>query len=121
MSSSQRKKDSSRSHSEGTRVIRGSGNVFADLGLDDAEALLAKARLAHSICSLVEEAGLNQVQAAKRLGIDQPKVSNLMRGKLRDFSIQRLMEYLVRLGQDVEIRVRPANPRRAAAVRVEAA
>src|SRR5207249_1705688 len=86
----------------------GNGNVFADLERVDAEEALAKAQLAHEIAVLVDSAGLTQAQAAKRLGIDQPKVSLLLRGRLAGFSIERLFRFLNELGQDVEIKIRPA-------------
>src|SRR5580698_6799049 len=85
------------------QIWEGSGNVFADLGLPDAEELLAKANLAHRITCLVTEQKLTQTQAAARLGIDQPKVSALLRGKLDGFSTERLIRFLNALGQDVEI------------------
>lgn len=86
---------------------KGSGNVFADLGLPDAEEMLLKAHLAHQISEILEERELTQVQAADLLGVDQPKVSHLLRGNLRGFSIERLTRFLNALGQDVEIVVRP--------------
>lgn len=82
-----------------------SGNVFADLGFPDAEELLHKAKLASTICDLIRSAGLSQKAAAHRLGVDQPKVSALMRGKLRDFSIERLMRFVTALHQDVLITI----------------
>lgn len=85
----------------------GSGNVFADLGLPDADELLVKAELVLQISRIIEEHGLTQVQAAEELGIDQPKVSSLLRGHLRGFSVERLTRFLNALGQDVEIVVRP--------------
>ena len=85
----------------------GSGNVFADLGLDDADILLAKSNLVIKINSLIESRGLTQVQAAKLLGVDQPKVSALRRGKLGEFSLERLMRFLRRLNHEVEIKVKP--------------
>jgi predicted XRE-type DNA-binding protein len=84
-----------------------SGNVFADLGLPDADELLVKAELVMQISRIVEERGLTQVQAAELLGIDQPKVSHLLRGNLRGYSVERLSRFLNALGQDVEIVVRP--------------
>ena len=84
-----------------------SGNVFADLGLPDAEELLVKAELVLQISRIIEERGLTQVRAAEELGIDQPKVSALLRGHLRGFSVERLTRFLNALGQDVEIVVRP--------------
>src|SRR5438094_5170595 len=91
-------------------VTPGGGNVFADLGLRDADERLAKAALAHEICAIIRDAGLDQAEAAERLGVDQPKVSALMRGRLKDFSTDRLMRFLTTLGRDVLIVVRP--PRR---------
>jgi predicted XRE-type DNA-binding protein len=89
----------------------GSGNVFADLGLPDADLLLAKAELARQIGSIIEHRHLTQAQAAQILGIDQPKVSSLLRGRLEGFSMERLTLFLVRLGRDVQIVV--SNRRRA--------
>jgi predicted XRE-type DNA-binding protein len=86
---------------------RGSGNVFADLGLPGAEEMLLKAHLTHQISMILEERGLTQAQAAELLAIDQPKVSHLLRGNLRGFSVERLTRFLNALGQDVEIVVRP--------------
>ena len=85
----------------------GSGNVFADLGLPDAEEMLLKAHLVHQISTILEKRGLTQAQAAELLSIDQPKVSHLLRGHLRGFSTGRLTRFLNALGQDVEIVVRP--------------
>jgi predicted XRE-type DNA-binding protein len=88
-------------------VFTGSGNVFADLGLANSEDRLIKARLAHKISEIIASQNLTQVQAAEILGIDQPKISALSRGKLKDFSISRLIKYLNVLGSDVEITVKP--------------
>ena len=89
----------------------GSSNVFADLGLPDADLLLAKAELVRQIGSIIEHRHLTQAQAAQILGIDQPKVSSLLRGRLEGFSMERLTMFLIRLGRDVQIVVR--NRRRA--------
>ena len=94
------------SKTPGARVTRGSGNVFADLDLPDADELLVKAGLAHRIGMLID--GLTQAEAAKRLRIDQPKVSRLLRGELYGFSTEQLMRFLNELGQDVAIEVRGA-------------
>jgi predicted XRE-type DNA-binding protein len=85
-----------------------SGNVFADLGLPNPEELLAKAELANKIAVIIQERKLTQAKAAKLLGIDQPKVSMLLRGRLTGFSIERLMRFLLLLGQDVKISVHPS-------------
>lgn len=95
----------------------GSGNVFADLGLPNPEETLAKAELAHKITVLLRDRGLTQVQAAKLLGIDQPKVSALIRGRLSGFSLERLMRFLLLLGQDIKITVH-ASPRSRSRARV---
>jgi predicted XRE-type DNA-binding protein len=104
----------------GVKVHGGSGNVFADLGLSDAEERLAKAELAHRICSLIKSKKLTQTQAARRLGVDQPKVSALVRGRLEQFSTERLFRFFNRLDQDVLIVIRPTEPQRRAGVRVVA-
>lgn len=87
-----------------------SGNVFADLGRPDAEEMLVKAELVHQIASIVRRRHLTQVQIAEVLGISQPKVSELLRGNLRGFSLERIARFLNALGRDVEIRVK-AKPR----------
>jgi predicted XRE-type DNA-binding protein len=83
-----------------------SGNVFVDLGVDAPEQALAKAELTAKIAQIIEARGLTQAAAAKLLGIDQPKVSALLRGKLTGFSTERLIKFLNALGRDVEIVVR---------------
>lgn len=90
-------------------IEESSGNVFADLGLKNPEELLAKAELVHRVCDIIAERKLTQVRAAKLLGIDQPKISALMRGKLDGFSLDRLFRFLNALGSDVEISIRPAR------------
>src|SRR4051794_10119349 len=99
-------------------VEASSGNVFADLGLKNPEELLAKAELVQRISDIIAERKLTQARAAKVLGIDQPKVSALLRGKLDGFSIDRLFRFLNALGKDVEISVRPARHAEDAGTRV---
>lgn len=89
-------------------VTRGSGNVFADIGLPHPEEHLAKAQLVSMIDDVIRDRGLTQHDAAKLMGIDQPKVSHLLRGRFGGFSTQRLIEFLNALGRDVEIVVRAA-------------
>lgn len=84
----------------------GSGNVFQDLGLPNAEERLAKAKLAAKIIELIEMRNLNQKKAAFLLEIDQPKISALYHGRLSGFSISRLIKFLNLLEQDVEITIR---------------
>ncbi|PZD73113.1 hypothetical protein C1752_02911 [Acaryochloris thomasi RCC1774] len=88
-------------------VQMSSGNVFADLCLPDSDELLLKAELAHHISERITERQLTQIQAAELLGVDQPKISALTRGKLTGFSIERLFRFLNTLGSDIEIRVTP--------------
>jgi predicted XRE-type DNA-binding protein len=95
---------------EEIEVYHGSGNVFADLELPDAEEIQAKAELARQILSIITKRNLTQVMAAEILGIDQPKVSALMRGKQRGFTMERLFHFLNALGRDVQIVVK-AKPR----------
>src|SRR6266496_58251 len=92
-----------------------SGNVFADLGLPNPEEALAKSELAHKITLLIEGKGLTQAQAAKLLGVDQPKVSALIRGRLSGFSLERLMRLLLLLGQDIKIAVQACRGSRSRA------
>jgi predicted XRE-type DNA-binding protein len=102
-------RNGSRNRAEKTKdtIEQGSGNVFADLGLPNPELALAKARLVQSIRDLIAERKLTQVKAAKLLGLDQPKVSALVRGRVEGYSIDRLFRFLNALGQRIEITVRP--------------
>lgn len=87
-------------------VHASSGNIFADLGRPDAEEALARVRLAQQIAEIIERKELSQSEAAELMGLDQPKVSALVRGRLSGFSTDRLLRCLMSLGQDVEIVVR---------------
>jgi predicted XRE-type DNA-binding protein len=91
------------------RVEKGSGNVFADLGLPHPEQELLKAKLTLQIYRLIKRRGLKQAEAGRILGIQQPHVSALMRNRAGAFSVERLMDFLTALGQDVEIIVRPTR------------
>jgi predicted XRE-type DNA-binding protein len=82
-----------------------SGNVFADLGLENADELLLKADLAHAINSQIRIHGWTQVEAAERTALTQPEVSKIARMKTEGFSQERLQNVLRRLGMDVEIRL----------------
>jgi predicted XRE-type DNA-binding protein len=93
------------------RIEEGSGNVFADLGLPDAEERLTKANLAIEITGAIRARRLTQAKAAALLDIDQPKISRLLRGQLSGFSTERLIHFLTLLGQDVTIVVKPAARR----------
>ncbi|MFO8038218.1 MAG: helix-turn-helix transcriptional regulator [Sodalinema sp.] len=93
--------------SDEIKVQSSSGNVFADLGLANPDDLLIKAELVRQISNMIEAKGLTQTESANILGIDQPKVSALVNGKLSGFSTDRLFKFLNALGSDVEIRVIP--------------
>lgn len=91
-------------------IERGSTNVYADLGLDNAEEMLVKAQLATEINDIIKQRKLTQVQAAELLGITQPKLSGLLRGQFRGISESKMLECLTRLGRDIEIVVK-STPR----------
>src|SRR5258708_5284256 len=91
------------------RMENSSGNVFADLGLPHPEQELLKAKLTLQIYRLIKERGITQTEAGKILGIKQPHVSALMRNRAGSFSVERLMDFLTALGQNVEITVKPAR------------
>ena len=99
---------------------KGTDNVLTDLGFDDAEELSAKAVLAVKLNELIEKRGLSQTQAAGITGMTQPKVSQVRRYKLQNISLERLMQALVSLDQQVEIVVRPARRAHGAGITVAA-
>jgi predicted XRE-type DNA-binding protein len=92
-----------------TPITRGTGNVFADLGLADAGERQTKTRLALALNRIIKDQALKQIDAARLLGVPQPKVSALVNYRLDGFSVGKLMEFIVALGRDVEIIVRPAR------------
>jgi predicted XRE-type DNA-binding protein len=94
---------------EECEIQHSSGNVFADLELPDAEEMQAKALLSIQIHDIIKKRRLTQAQAAELLGIDQPKVSALIRGRLKGFSMERLFHFLNLLGRDVQIVVSPKS------------
>jgi predicted XRE-type DNA-binding protein len=94
-------------------VTASSGNVFADLGFAEPEEELTKAQLASHIRQVIKRRRLTQVTAATLMGIDQPKVSALLNGRLANFSSERLMRLLTQLGQDVDIMVKATARKRA--------
>jgi predicted XRE-type DNA-binding protein len=91
-------------------VERSSGNVFEDIGLAQSAELLAKSEIAARIAAIIQKRGLTQAKAAEVLGIDQPSISDLVRGRLRGFSSDRLFRFLNALGQDVRIVIVPRPP-----------
>ena len=103
---------------EKAKITASSGNVFADLGFPDPAAELVKAELVRQIRGIIHRRGLSQTQAAKLLGIKQPNVSSLVRGKIGGFSTERLFRFLNALNQDVEISLKPARRKSGGTVRV---
>lgn len=101
--------------SEARRISPSSGNVFADLGFADPEPEMVKAKLAQRLARIVAERGWTHARAAETMGIGQPKVSDLMRGRLDGFSTDRLIRLLTHLDQDVTITVAPRPASRARA------
>jgi predicted XRE-type DNA-binding protein len=101
-----------------TKKIRyevGSSNVFADIGLPNADEHLIKAQLVYKIDTLMRQRKLKQTEAARLFGVKQPDISKMLRGDFRQFSVERLMRFLVALGQDVEIVVKPHRDNQKAA------
>lgn len=96
--------------SEEPHATGSTGNVFEDLGLDDAENLHTKAQLAAKISSIIKHRHLTQSEAAEVLGTTQPKVSSLTRGELYGFSVERLYRFLNALGRDVDVYVKKRGP-----------
>ena len=94
---------------EGVEIETGSGNVFADLGLPDAEKLKIKSGLVIEITRAIRKLGLTQEEAGLRMGIPQPKVSAMLRGDFANLSERKLMDCLNRLGYDIEIKVKPTR------------
>lgn len=89
------------------KVVRGSGNIFANIGDPEPERTLARAQIMSRIADIIEQRGLTQAQAAKILGIPQPRVSNLMSEKLSMFSLDHLFQLLNALDRDIEIVIKP--------------
>jgi len=96
-----------------------SGNVYADLGHADAEGMLVKAQLASKISEIIKKRRWSQQRAAEILGTTQPKLSNMLRGQFRGISEAKMLDYLTRLGRDVQIVISPPAPRSKAMGRIE--
>jgi len=95
-----------KSEAERETVVHGTANVFADLGYPDAEERQTKLRLAYAINRILVRRKLTQSVAAETLGVNQPKISALLRYKLDGFSVERLMIFLTALDRDVEISIK---------------
>ena len=105
---------------DNVKIERGSGNVFADLGLPDADAHLLKAELVTRIEKIIRQRGLKQVEAARLLGLSQPDVSRLLRGSFQEHSLERFLSLLTSLGCDVKIVIRESHSERRGRLSVEA-
>ncbi len=101
-----------------TKVTRSSGNVYADLGIEQPEEHALKAELVRKISAALKAQSLNQTAASKKLGIGQPDVSKMLGGQFKQFSVERLMRFLVALGHDVTIVVEPARAAKARAAQL---
>lgn len=99
---------------------KGSGNVFADIGLPNPEEALAKAEIARQVNRILVARKLSQAEAGVILGIAQPRVSDLIRGRLGRFSLDKLIDFAKRSGNDVEIRIKPSRRPRLKVLRTTA-
>lgn len=92
-----------------SKIVKGNMNVYADLGVADADEMLVKAQLATKIAEIIKLRKLTQIQAASLLGISQPKLSNMLRGRFRGISETKMLECLTLLGSDVQIVIKSAS------------
>ena len=92
-----------------SNITKSSGNVFADMGMKAHKEALAKAKTAREISLIINERKLNQTEAAKLLRTTQSKISKIIRGELSSVSIEKLLHYLILLGNDIEINIKPHN------------
>ena len=103
-------------------IRRGTKNVFADLGFPDADAHLLKAQLMSRVQDILRDRKLNQTEAARIMGVSQPDLSRMMKGRFRDISVERIMRMLVKLGCEVDILIKPQGRKRSlAAIHLEPA
>jgi len=103
-----------------SKITLGSGNVFADLGLENAQEHDVKAHLVILVSKMIEAQNLAQGQAASKMGLRQPDVSKLLRGRFEGFSLERLLYFVRALGSDVEIKIKPGKPKREGRILVTA-
>ena len=97
--------------SDKIKIKKSSGNVFEDLDLPDAEELFLKATLGFEVFQIIGKRKLTQAEAAEVLGVKQPEISRLKKGKFNHYSVERLMTFLTRLNRDIEIRIIPSENR----------
>ncbi len=97
-----------------SEIEKGSTNIYADLGMADAEEMLVKAQLAAKIAEIIKQRKMTQAQASALLGMPQPKLSNMLNGRFRGISEIKMLDCLTRLGRDVQIVIKPASRSRKA-------
>lgn len=107
-------------HNADDTVIASTGNVFADLGIEMPEDDMLKVNIAHAITNVIQSGGYTQEKAAKIMGIDQPKVSKLLRGRLSEFGVEWLMLRLLLLGYDIEFRVKKTRSQKRGRIKLVA-
>jgi predicted XRE-type DNA-binding protein len=101
------------------KVTPSSGNIFADLGLDQPQEHNVKAHFVMLITQMIEAQGLTQAQAAHKIGLRQPDVSKLLRGRFEGFSLERLLNFVRALGSDIEIKIKPSKRKHEGRILVE--
>jgi predicted XRE-type DNA-binding protein len=103
-----------------SKITQSSGNIFADLGLENPQEHYVKAHLIILISKMIESNNLTQGQAATKMGLRQPDVSKLLRGRFEGFSLERLLYFVRALGSDVEIKIKPSKPKQEGRILVTA-
>jgi predicted XRE-type DNA-binding protein len=103
-----------------SKVTNGSGNIFADLNLPDANEHHVKAHLVIIIGQMIEKGRLTQTQAATKMGLKQPDVSKILRGRFEGFSLERLLLFVRLLGSDIEIKIKQNKSRQEGRILIEA-
>jgi predicted XRE-type DNA-binding protein len=103
-----------------SRISKGSGNIFADLGLEMPQEHYVKAHLVMLISRMIEAQNLTQGQAAAKIGLRQPDVSKLLRGRFEGFSLERLLYFVRALGSNIEIKVKPTKTKQEGRISVAA-
>jgi predicted XRE-type DNA-binding protein len=103
-----------------SKITQSSGNIFADLGLENPQEHNVKAHLVILISKMIESKNLTQGQAATKMGLRQPDVSKLLRGRFEGFSLERLLYFVRALGSDIEIKIKPSKPKQEGRILVTA-
>ena len=103
-----------------SKITQSSGNIFADLGLENAQEHHVKAHLVILISKMIDSKNLTQGQAATKMGLRQPDVSKLLRGRFEGFSLERLLYFVRALGSNIEIKIKPSKPKQEGRILVTA-